>query len=37
MMSNDFVVRPTFNGVSPRRRAFVSNTGDKRTHASASD
>jgi len=37
MMHIDDVVRPTFLRVSLRRRAFVSNTGDKRTHASASD
>jgi hypothetical protein len=37
MISIDFVVRPTFERVSSRRRVLVANTGDKRTHASASD
>ena len=37
MMNIDFVVRPTFKRVSPRRQVLVVNTGDKRTHASASD
>jgi len=37
MMNIDFAVRPSFARTSPPRRALVANTGDKRTHASASD
>jgi hypothetical protein len=37
MKSIGDAVRPTFQRVSPPRRVFVSNSGDKRTHASASD
>ncbi len=37
MKNKDIVVRPTFTRTPPPRRALVANTGDKRTHASASD
>jgi hypothetical protein len=36
-MMTKHVVRPTFPRISPPRRVLGSNTGDKRTRASASD